>query len=247
MAVPPFLPWFVIAGSVAMITSLLLILRSSLGRAGWPEPDRARALRAAAGVLIGWFAVAVALAAAGAYRGGPNRLPTIQYGLFVPVIAGVVLLWRSAAFGRLIDAVPQHLLVGVQLYRALGVVFLILLAMGKLPGLFAWPAGTGDLLVGIFAPIVAVAYLRSPSESGGLVRAWNVLGLADLAVAVTTGFLTSPSAVQRFALAAPNDLISAFPLVLVPTFLVPISIVLHVASLKKLHEERSLAAVQPIP
>jgi hypothetical protein len=66
-------------------------------------------------------------------------------------------------------------------------------------------------------------------------------------VAVTTGFLTSPSAVQRFALEAPNDLISAFPLVLVPTFLVPISIVLHVASLKKLHEERSLAAVQPIP
>jgi hypothetical protein len=198
-------------------------------------------------VLVGWFLLAVALAAAGAYRGSPDRLPTIQYGLFVPVIAGVVLLWRSAAFRRLIDAVPQNLLVGVQLYRALGVVFLILLAMDRLPGLFAWPAGTGDVLVGLVAPIVGAAYLRGPRESGGLVRAWNVLGLADLAVAVTTGFLTSPSAVQRFALEAPNDLISAFPLVLVPTFLVPISIVLHVASLKKLHEERSLAVVQPIP
>src|ERR1700704_3949936 len=31
---------------------------------------------------------------------------------------------------------PQHWLVGVQLYRALGVIFLILYATGKLPGLF---------------------------------------------------------------------------------------------------------------
>jgi hypothetical protein len=247
MAVPPFLPWFVIAGSVAMIASLLLILRRSLRRAEWPEPDRVRALRTAGGVLIGWFVVTVALGAAGAFRGAPDSLPTIQYGLFVPVIAGVVLLWRSVGFRRLIDAVPQHLLVGVQLYRALGVVFLILLAMGKLPGLFAWPAGTGDLLVGIFAPVVGVAYLRSPRESSGLVWVWNVIGLADLAVAVSTGFLTSPSPLQRFALEAPNDLISAFPLILVPTFLVPVSIVLHVASLKKLHEERSLAPVQAIP
>jgi hypothetical protein len=139
------------------------------------------------------------------------------------------------------------LLIGVQLYRALGVVFLILLAMDRLPGVFAWPAGTGDVLVGLLAPIVAAAYLRSPRESAGLARAWNVLGLADLAVAVTTGFLTSASPVQRFALEAPNDLISAFPLTLVPTFLVPISIVLHVASLKKLHEQRSMAPVQTIP
>jgi hypothetical protein len=245
MAVPAFLPWFVVAGSVAMIASLLLVLRSALG--GWADSERARALWGAAGALIGWFLLAVALAAAGAYRGGPHSLPTIQYGLFVPVVAGVVLLWRSAAFRRLIDAVPQHLLVGVQVYRALGVVFLILLAMGRLPGLFAWPAGTGDLLVGLLAPVVAVAYLRSPRESGGLVWVWNVIGLADLAVALSTGFLTSPSPVQQFALEAPNDLIGAFPLILVPTFLVPLCIVLHVASLKKLHEERSLTRVQAIP
>jgi hypothetical protein len=100
------------------------------------------------------------------------------------------------------------------------------------------------VLVGLLAPVVGAAWLRTPRESGSAVWAWNVLGLVDLAVAVTTGMLTSPSPVQRFALEAPNDLISAFPLVLVPTFLVPIFIVLHFASLKKLHEERSTARLQ---
>jgi hypothetical protein len=40
-------------------------------------------------------------------------------------------------------------------------------------------------------------------------------------VAVATGFLTSPSRLQIFALGAPNELISAFPLAMIPAFLVP--------------------------
>jgi hypothetical protein len=37
---------------------------------------------------------------------------------------------------------------------------------------------------------------------------------------------------------APNELISAFPLVMVPVFLVPLSILLHLASLKKLRQTK---------
>jgi hypothetical protein len=63
---------------------------------------------------------------------------------------------------------------------------------------------------------------------------WNLLGIADLIVAVATGFLTSPSPFQRFAFDHPNELISVFPLVLIPTFLVPLAIVLHIISLIQL-------------
>jgi hypothetical protein len=67
-----------------------------------------------------------------------------------------------------------------------------------------------------------------------LVRAWNILGLLDLAVAVTTGFLTSPSPLQMYSFDLPNELITAYPLVLVPVFGVPLAVLLHVASLIKL-------------
>jgi hypothetical protein len=133
--------------------------------------------------------------------------------------------------------VPQHWLIGVQIYRAFGVIFLILYATGKLPGLFAWPAGLGDVLVGVLAPVVAIAYRRGPGENANLVSVWNLFGLADLVVAVTTGFLTSPSAFQLFAFDLPNELISRFPLVLIPVFLVPLSVLLHLASLAKLRRD----------
>jgi hypothetical protein len=133
--------------------------------------------------------------------------------------------------GRIIDAVPQSWIVAVQLYRALGVIFLILYTTDKLPGLFAWPAGVGDIIVGLLAPIVALACARDKRRSAGLVNAWNVFGILDLFVAVTTGFITS----TLFTYEPPNELISVFPLVLIPVYLVPLSILLHLASLAKLH------------
>ena len=234
MIVPAYLPYYVLTGTIGMIAALLFGLRSALRTAGWTTYDRTVTVGAAAITVIGWFLLAIALASADAYRGTADRIPTIQYGILVPILIGGLLIWRSPRVARIIDAVPQHWLVGVQLYRALGVIFLILYAAGKLPGLFAWPAGLGDVLVGVLSPVVAIAYWRGPRENADLVSAWNLFGLADLVVAVTTGFLTSPSAFQLFAFDLPNELISQFPLVLIPVFLVPLSVLLHLASLTKL-------------
>ena len=119
----------------------------------------------------------------------------------------------------------------------LGVIFLVLYAGGHLPGLFALPAGVFDVLVGIFAPSVAASFARSAEGSEGRVRLWNLLGIADLVIAVTLGFLTSPSPLQIAAFDRPNVLIAMFPLALIPVFAVPLSILLHIASLKKLSQD----------
>jgi hypothetical protein len=235
MIVPGYLPYYVLGGSIGIIAAVLYGLRTALAKADWPSRDRASTLRLSAVVLIGWFALAIALGLSGAYRGVSDEIPTIQYGILIPILIGGLLIWRSSTVARVIDAVPQHWLVGVQLYRALGIIFLILYATGKLPGPFAWPAGLGDVLVGGLAPVVALAYARGPRENADLIIAWNVFGIVDLVVAVTTGVLTSPSPLQLFAFDLPNDLAGAFPLVLIPVFLVPVSILLHLASLAKLH------------
>jgi hypothetical protein len=235
MAIPVYLPYYVLAGSVGIVAAILLGLRRALSMAGWSSRDQGRAARISAVILIGWFGAAIALGSLGVYRGGSDRVPTIQYGLLVPILIGALLILRSSTVARVLDAVPQHWLIGVQSYRALGIIFLILYGAGKLPGLFAWPAGLGDVLVGVLAPVVALAYARGPRENGDLVLAWNIFGIIDLIVAVTIGFTTSPSPLQLFAFDLPNELISAFPLVLIPTYLVPVSVLLHLASLVKLH------------
>jgi hypothetical protein len=234
MSIPAYLPYFVFAGTAATVLAILYGLNRALADAAWPMAQRARAVGISAVVLLGWLALAM-VTAMGVYHVEGDALPTIQFGIVPPILIGMFLIWRSDAVARLLDAVPQEWLVGVQLYRAFGVIFLILFASGKLPGLFAWPAGVGDIAVGLLAPVVGLAYARAPRDAAGLVRAWNVFGILDLVVAVTTGFMTAPSALQPIQVEPNSDLMTVLPMVLIPVFLVPLSIVLHVASLAKLH------------
>lgn len=236
-----YLAYYTVLGSVAMIAAVLLGLRAALVRARWTAAERGRVLTVAALTLIVWFAATALLAWHGAYEGGLGRIPTIQFGILVPILIGAALIWRSPAAGRILDAVPQQWLVGVQFYRVIGAIFVVLYAAGSLPGAFALPAGLGDLAVGLLALIVAWSYARAPSQSAGLVRWWNSFGLGDLVVALATGFMTAPSPFQLLALDAPNTMIDAFPLVLIPVFVVPLSAILHIASLTKLHRDTALA------
>ena len=236
MRAPDYVGYTILLSSLGIIAAALAGLRVAVSRAGWQEAQRIATLRTAAGVLLLWFVVAVALSSAGAFVGA-GGVPTIEFGIVVPVAIGLVWLWRSESARRMLDAVPQSWLVGIQFYRVLGLVFLLLNAQGRLPSVFAQPAGSGDLAVGLLAPLVALAYARGVAGRALLVRAWNILGLLDLAVAITTGFLTSPSPLQVYSFDAPNELIGAYPLVLVPVFGVPLAVLLHVASLVKLGRE----------
>jgi len=234
MTAPACVACTVLGGSLAVLAALLFGLHHALVRPDGPPERRASAWHRTSLVLIVWFATALTLSWVEFFRGASDRVPTIELGVFLPLIVGAVALWRSATLRRIVDAVPQSWLVGVQLYRAMGVIFLTLFAAGRLPGAFALPAGIGDILVGIEAPLVALMYARGVPGRERFVRAWNVFGLLDLVVAITTGFLTSPSPLQMLSLAAPNELITAFPLVMIPVFAAPVAIMLHLASLMKL-------------
>jgi hypothetical protein len=237
MSAPAYVTYTILLSSIGVIAAILAGLRVAVIRAGWEEAQRVATLRTAAVLLSLWFVVALALSWAEIFRGAADRAPTIEFGIFVPVGVGLVWLWRSETAKRLLDAIPQSWLVGVQFYRVLGVIFLLLNAQRSLPSLFALPAGSGDIAVGLLAPAVGLAYARGVAGRELLVRGWNVLGLLDLTVAIATGFLTSPSPLQMFSFDAPNELITAYPLVLVPAFGVPLGILLHVASLVKLGRE----------
>jgi hypothetical protein len=235
--VPRYLTPFILTGMVAIIAAVSFGLSRALRGADWSQKERTTVFWSVVAILVGWFAVAYATSVAGFYRpaSGP---PTIQYGLLTPIVAGMLLFLSWPLLHRTVALIPNTWLVGVQFYRVLGVIFLLLYAGGHLPGLFALPAGIGDVLVGILAPFVAGAYARSPETAAWRVRLWNLLGISDLVIAVTMGFLTSPSPLQVAAFDRPSTLIGMFPLVLIPVFAVPLSILLHFASLRTLRQEQ---------
>jgi len=242
-SVPGYLTPYVMIAAVAVIATLLFTLRRALQQSNWSKNEQAKSFWSVSAILVAWFVFATWTSFASWYGGPARRLPTIQYGLLIPIVVGVLLFWMWPRLRRTLAIIPNEWLIGVQFYRALGVIFLILYGAGRLPGLFALPAGIGDVSVGLLAPFAAAAYLRSSMGGASRARLWNYFGIADLVIAVTFGFLTSPSPLQIAAFDRPSVLIGVFPLVLVPVYLVPLSILLHFASLHRLRQEKAAARV----
>jgi hypothetical protein len=190
---------------------------------------RARAAAARRGrplVLAVWLALIVVLGATRALTVAPGTPPyPIAIAVVAPLVVFLTALWLSAAFRSFVSDVSLPLITAVQAWRWAGFGFLALLAYGVLPGAFAWPAGLGDMAIGITAPWVALALVRRPAfATSPLFLAWNLFGILDLVVAVSNGAIN-----QSLATGAPAEITVApmalLPLVLVPAYLVPLFVV----------------------
>ncbi len=217
------------AQRTVIVAAILLGLRLGLARAGFAQPDRTRTWLFVAVPLVAWFALTWAIAPTGVFQ----VFPVVPLAIVVAVAVGLVLLMRSHRIAALLDATPPSWLVGLQVYRVFGGVFLVQLALGHLSPVFALPAGTGDVLVGVLALPVAFYLARHEGSGRALAVGWNVLGVLDLAVAITLGFLASTGRLGG----APRPLV--YPLVMVPTFGVPLSLILHGLSLWQLKRKAS--------
>ena len=97
----------IVISSFLIVAVAIYAVRTSLIAAGWEAPRVARAVVLVSTLLGGWLAAALILTSQGAYTATASSLPTIQYGIFLPIIAGVVLYWSSAFVREIIAAVPQ--------------------------------------------------------------------------------------------------------------------------------------------
>jgi hypothetical protein len=242
--IPNFLSPFMAVGTMLPLAALLLGLNRSLKMANWSAQDRVKTVSSTAALIAVFYLAALLPASAGVFHRSGAQISIIQllampFAILSPIVIGVLLFLWWRPLRRLIATVPQQWIVGLQLYRTEGVVFLVLLSIGRLPREFALPAGVGDIFVGLTAPLVAIAVIRKWRSANTLLLTWNLLGLLDLVTAVATGFLTSPSPLQRLALDRPNQLVNQYPLVMIPVFLVPLAILLHLASLQKLRQATS--------
>jgi hypothetical protein len=124
------------------------------------------------------------------------------------------------------------LLIAVHTWRILGVAFLWGVSQGILHPAFGIPAGVGDILVGVSAMPFAYFLRRGFGWSKYALVVWNVLGIADLVMAVSLGLITSPG----FGIST----MSTFPWILVPTLGVPLALILHGITLYRLRNIHDL-------
>jgi hypothetical protein len=181
-----------------------------------------------------WLAVIWSAAINGVFKPGNAPLPLLPLAIFLPVIIGTPLLLRSERIGQVLDAMPAAWLIALQLYRVFGSVFLVGWAHGAIPGVFALPAGVGDVTTGLLAVPVALSLAAATPAARTAAIAWNVFGLLDFTVAVAIGLMIAPGPLQLIVPSIPNTAGGLYPNVMIPAFAVPSSILLHALSLRQL-------------
>jgi hypothetical protein len=193
--------------------------------------------------FTGWLAVIWNLALNGVFQPLPEaRLPMLPVAILAPVVLGLLVLLRSKSIAAFLDAVPASWLIGLQVYRIVGGIFLVNWMHGTAAGVFAWPAGIGDMLTGIMALPVALRFASGAENGRRAAMEWNIFGLLDLAIAITMGMLSTPGPLQIFGLDIPSSSLGTFPTVLTPAFAVPSSILLHALSIWQLRRIGRTAA-----
>lgn len=227
--VPILITAMVVLASIALPLAGGAVLHHGARAAGLGHRRASRLGWTTGLVLAGWLGLTAAVASTGLYATDP----WLGIGVAVPLVLGLLALRLSAVADALSDTRAVAALAAVQVVRVVGVVFLALLTLDRLPPAFALPAGTGDVLVGLLAPFVAYALWRRPSRRA-LGMAFNSLGLLDLVLAIPLGLLYAPGRFQLMVTEPTTEIMGLFPMALIPTFVVPLAIVLHLASFRLL-------------
>lgn len=230
----PWYVWLMISSAVIgfLISAALVVYRGGLAA----EVPRRTAFRVAVGamsLIAIWIGGMSVWASAGFEGENPDQAGLRVAISFTVFLIGLMLATRLPVVSRSLSAPGS--LVRMTLphtVRVLGGVFLIVMAQGWLPAVFALPAGLGDIAVGLSAPFVAARLARGDGERHAF---WfNVGGLLDLVVALGIGLLAGAGTLSLIDASPTTEAIADLPLVLVPVVAVPIAISLHLTAFRQL-------------
>ena len=185
-------------------------------------------------ILIIWFAVVYALLQDGAYMVPPGQPPLpLAIGVAVPLAIFAALYFAAPGFRDFVLALDLRTVTALQAWRVIGGLFLALYAFGQLPGLFAWPAGAGDVAIGLAAVYVLHRLMNDAkfAATPGVV-AFNLLGLLDFVGAFTAAFASGTLGADPALVGEVTTTpLTVLPLGIIPAFLVPGFTILHIIAL----------------
>jgi hypothetical protein len=202
----------------------------------------ARRLSVAA-IAGAWVGLASGLGAAGKLAFAPNQpLPLVAVLFATPLLVVGALALRSARMRSELMAIPLALLIGVNSLRVLGVLFLLLAAVGRLSGPFPYSAGLGDIITGALAVPLALSVARSRKLPVSAIARWNIFGTLDLVAAVALGITSAAgSPLQLIHAGVGSEAMQYLPFCLVPTVLVPFYLITHAIVAAQLRVRRTAA------
>ena len=181
-------------------------------------------------VLLAWFGLILGLSLRGSFIPLAGETPVVLLLSGLATLSLFALAYRTLpAFRTYVLGLDMRLLIMLHSWRMLGLGFVMLYMVDQLPMSFAFLAGFGDALAAVGA--IVLAYLLFTNRSGvskKLISRWNTFGLVDFIIAVSIGVMTQTNGLLASNTGVDSDLMTAFPFVIIPAFLVQVFTLTHI-------------------
>jgi len=182
------------------------------------------------GIVLSWFIIIIALGMNSAYSVKPNEAPITLIVSFIATYTIFTLAYRGVpAVREYLLGIDMRFLIMLSSWRMIGIGFIMLNMFAHLPTLFAYVAGIGDALTAVGAVFLAFNLMkRKEGVNKRAIYKWNTFGLLDFVIAVSLGLLTRTDALLAQSDGVNSELMMAFPMVIIPGFLVQVLSLSHI-------------------
>lgn len=190
--------------------------------------------RIALAIIITWLFAQALIAFSGFYRVTDTIPPRFLLAVGPPLFFLLALFVIPQGKGFL-DRLNLKVLTMLHVIRVPVEIVLFLLFVHKaVPMLMTFEGRNFDILSGLTAPLIFFFGFRHEQPKRIVLIIWNVVCLWLLINIVFFAALSAPSPLQQFAFEQPNVGVLHFPFIWLPSAVVPIVLLSHLASLRLL-------------
>jgi hypothetical protein len=187
-----------------------------------------------------WLIFQASAALTGFYLKTDSLPPLLPFFAILPALLLIITFFIFAR-KDFISRLPLKILTILHIIRIpVEVILLWLFQAGQIPQLMTFEGRNFDILSGLTAPLIYWLAFRGGKTNRPLLIAWNFFALGLLINIIVNAFLSFPFSFQQFAFDQPNRAVLYFPLVWLPSVIVPIVLFCHLASLWQLFTKDSI-------
>lgn len=216
--------------TLLFIALLYRELKSAIAKTSWPS-DRKQKISVR--ILIGFilWAIVVSGAAASGFTSRFDLFPANAMPVVVLPLVTILFLLFSSTMKDMLPHISLKVLTQLQVFRVfVEIILWMLFLQNLLPVQMTFEGLNWDVLTGV----TALAAARFLLHSKPWVIVWNIFGLVLLINIVTIAILSMPTPIRFFENEPANVIVTQFPFLFLPAYLVPLAYTLHIMSLRKL-------------
>lgn len=212
---------------------LLQEIKTALPSTSLPPDRQKRFLNRIIIAVALWAAAVTALSLLGVF--GNFDIFPLNVGpfLLIPLLTIIIFTFSKTTREMLLHLHPSRI-IRLQVFRVfVEVLIWLLFIQNLLPIQMSFEGRNFDILAGLTAPLIAHLTLQNKLSKTALII-WNIACLGLLINIVSIAILSMPTPFRYFMNDPANTIVTQFPFVFLPTFLVPLAYMLHFLSLRQL-------------